>query len=91
MQKNEISTNLIPSALDQFAETGGILGLVILGFFLLIGLNMYLRSKKEGKDISDVLVSIQQLRAELYRSGVFADRRDYRHDSRDHERRRRDD
>lgn len=85
MPKND----LLPSALDQFAQTGGILGLVILGFFVLIGISMILKSRREGKEISDILVSIQRLRAEFYRSGIFQDNR--RNVNGENFRRRRDD
>lgn len=67
--------SIVSTGINQFAETGGILGLVIFAFFFLIGLNMILNSRREGKQISDILISIQKLRAEFYRSGIFTDRR----------------
>lgn len=82
-------SNIFNAGLNQFADTGGILGLVIFAFFCLIGLSMILRSQREGKQISDILISIQKLRAEFYRSGIFNDRRNGGETS--HFRRRKDD
>lgn len=66
---------MFETSLTAFEKEGGLLGLIILALFILLGLERYIVIFRSGKEIKDVLAAINALHIEMYKAGVLERRK----------------